>query len=723
MSKKKSNRGIKPKRKPPWVLGGIVLFLFTFLLLLQPSNLWKIVTVESASDTLLLYALSSLNFIAFIIFAFILIRSLLKLRQERRSFQLGSKLKTKLLIYFAGVTILPLIAMAVFSYLFMNRALDRWFTQIPENVVREAGVLQNRSLKDQFNQTTQMLAVLLDGEDVDSQDLQRIVESGKLLHLEVVSEDGEKISASNQKINDADKKQLEKILSFIYSQSPDEKNASDGKGFYLERAKTSDGKELIAVLDMRSAENLSNVALDSLRQLDQLKSEQRIIRQLGLTTLALLTFLLIFAASWFAFYVAKGLTRPIRALAEGADEIAHGNFAHRVDVFAEDELKLLVDVFNDMSATLEENSAELQERRKYIETVLQSLSTGVISFDKENHVTTINKAAVQMLKLENADFTKIKLNRIVSKENNQILETLISRAKRIGQATEQTILQREFADGSAEIGENLPVAITATALPDENGVVIVIEDLTELITAQRATAWQEVARRMAHEIKNPLTPIQLSAERIAKRFSLANGIDENKELSPINSNNKRTSKIIKDGTNTILREVSSLKAMVDEFSRYARLPNVKLIEGNLNNVINQATLLYEDRQDEVNINTELSEDLPKLMIDTEQLKRVFVNLLDNAFESFEESAENKEILIKSYVDLARGIVVSEVSDNGKGIDPRNFQKLFQPYFSTKGRGTGLGLAIVQRIISEHNGKIKVVSNNPQGAKFIIELPL
>jgi nitrogen fixation/metabolism regulation signal transduction histidine kinase len=346
---------------------------------------------------------------------------------------------------------------------------------------------------------------------------------------------------------------------------------------------------------------------------------------------------------------------------------------------------------------------------------LQSLSTGVISFDDRNHVTTINKAAIQMFKLEDADFATFKLNQLVNKENTRILETLISRAKRIGQAAEQTVLQREFADGSAEIGESLPVALTATALPNENGVVLVIEDLSELIAAQRATAWQEVARRMAHEIKNPLTPIQLSAERIAKN-----------ELRITNyefRENNKTSKIIKDGTDTILREVSSLKSMVDEFSRYARLPDPKLKLENLNGIIKQAAFLYEDRANDVKIEMILAENLPKTMIDEEQLKRVFVNLIDNSFEAFDESATNKAIFIKTFHDSARDLIVAEVSDNGRGIEPSSFQKLFQPYFSTKGRGTGLGLAIVQRIISEHGGKIKVVANTPKGAKFIVELPI
>ncbi len=728
MKEKQSDKINKTSRKPPWFLGGFVLLLLTFLIILQSSNLWQNLNVSSAGDTLILYALSSLNFVAFIIFAFILTRSLLKLRQERRALQLGSKIKTRLLVYFAAVSLLPLIAMAVFSGLFMNRAIERWFTQIPENVVREVGQINDQNTKEQskiFKQNTKLLANSLDNLAETELDLQKIVQTGNLVYIEIISGQGNTIARAARDISVTRQKQLEEQLSLIYKSQLNEISLADEKGFDVATAEMSGGRKLITAIDMSSAENVRLMVENSLKNFDQLKADQGFVQQIGFTTLGLLTFLLIFASSWTAFYIAKGLTRPIKALAEGANEIAQGNLSHRVEVLAEDELDLLVTTFNEMTAKLEENSTELEDRRKYIETVLQSLSTGVISFDEKNRVTTINKAAVRMFKLEDGDFKALKLDQLVSRENSEILETLISRAKRIGQASEQTILQRENADRSAEISENLPVALAASALPDENGVVIVIEDLSELIAAQRATAWQEVARRMAHEIKNPLTPIQLSAERIAKRFASLNGNREKDELRITNYElqDDKTSKIIKDGTETILREVSSLKSMVDEFSRYARLPNATLKEQNVNEIIEQSTLLYEDRREDVKIETNLAENLPNTMIDEEQMKRVFVNLFDNSFEAFDNTDIDKTIFVKTFFDSARDLVVAEFSDNGKGIEPSSFQKLFQPYFSTKGRGTGLGLAIVQRIISEHGGKIKVVSNTPKGAKFIIELPV
>ena len=727
-------------RTPLWLLGGIVLTLLTILVLLQSSNLWKNLAVETASDTVLLFALSSLNFFALVIFGFIFFRNLLKLVRERRALQLGSKIKTRLLLYFFAVSLLPLVAMAVFSYLFLNRAIDRFFTQIPENAIREAREVQRRAVEDQtvkLNETTRMLAQTLENEAVSAVVLREITEAGNLSHVSIWSKDGAVIARSEKTLAAEQKHELEQVLTFIRENRLGEQSLSDGRGFDAAAVDLSDGRRLVIVPGFRGQETVSSIIDNSLVEFEDLKTRQITVRQIGLWTLGLLTFLLFFASSWTAFYIAKGLTAPIKSLAEGADEIARGNLSHRVDVLAEDELALLVASFNQMSAKLEENSAELETRRRYIETILQSLATGVISFDAENRVATINQAAMHILKLEDADFTGFELNKLVNDENRAVLETLINRAKRIGQAAEQTVLQRESTDGRVEIGENLPVALTARALPNENGVVLVIEDLSELITAQRAAAWQEVARRMAHEIKNPLTPIQLAAERIAKRFaSQKNGNESGKQneskflnrsdfhnSEQQSSTNGQLTKIINESTETILREVSSLKSMVDEFSQYARLPDARLESGNLNEVIKQVVALYEDRFSDAVIQLRLAENLPPAMIDAEQLKRVFVNLIDNAIEAFNEDRLDKQITVKTFYDKARDIIVAEIADNGSGISPADFQKLFQPYFSTKGRGTGLGLAIVQRIVSEHHGKIKAVSNQPKGAKFIVELPV
>lgn len=691
-------------RTPPWIIGGLVVVLLGLLVYLQSSDFWRWFSDESVSSRLLLYALSSLNFIAFIILAFILLRNLLKLSRERRSLQLGAKIKTRLLMYFIGLSILPIIAMAVFSYLFMNRAVERWFTQIPKNVLDEA-----RNVKTlRQNEIARMLAKLLEKETISNQTLTQVAEAGNLLLIEILSPKNEVLAHSERQIEPQLKDELDRKLA-----------ASD-----VISVTFSDGRRLVIVPDLRPENRLGETIDESQADFESLKKEEGTIRQLGLTVLGLLTFLLIFISTWMALYLARGLAAPIKALAEGANEVADGNLSHRVEVLAEDELALLVNAFNQMSATLEANSIERQERRKYIETVLETLSTGVISFNSADKITTINQAAIQILKLEDTDFKNFSLSELVGEENRTVLEKLINRAKRIGQATEQTVLMRGNSNGNAETNESMPVALTASALPDKNGVVLVIEDLTELLQAQRASAWQEVARRMAHEIKNPLTPIQLSAERIAKRFY--EGETGRKRDGETNGERQRTkdkgqlAKIVAESTSTIINEVSSLKAMVDEFSRFARLPNVKLESGDLNELIKQTVALYEDR--EIKIEVDLAEDLPKTLLDDEQMKRVFVNLIENAIEAFEKTQDDKRISIKTWHNTARDLIIAEVADNGHGISPADFQKLFQPYFSTKGRGTGLGLAIVQRIIAEHGGKIRASNNLPKGAKFIVEIP-
>ncbi|MFN6964119.1 MAG: ATP-binding protein [Pyrinomonadaceae bacterium] len=713
----------KTRRRFPWLLGAVVLGLLVLLILLQSSNVWKTFAVETASDTLLLYALSSLNFIAFVIFGFIFLRSIIKLARERRSLQLGSKIKTRLLLYFAAVSLLPIVAMAGFSYLFMNRALERWFTQMPENVVRQAKEVQGEATADQSQRlagTARMLAAVIEKRPLSDGDLQTIAAEGNLTRIEMLGPDGSVLRASGKRLDAAAQAELQRILDYARAGLIDEPLLQDGRGFDAAVAPLSGGRKLIIVPDLAQDASVSDIVDKSLQEFDLLKQQQLTVRQIGLSTLGVLTFLLIFASTWTAFYIARGLAVPIKALAEGADEIAKGKLGHQVDVLAEDELALLVDSFNQMSARLAENAEAITRGRRYIETVLQSLPTGVISVDADNRVSTINRAAIGILSLETADFRGLELSKLVSEDNSRIFERLVSRARRVGHAAEQTSLRRETMTGRAPGDGTLPVALIATALPGDGGAVLVIEDLSDLISAQRAAAWQEVARRMAHEIKNPLTPIQLSAERIAKRFA----VEPAAVAAPpmLAAPDLQTSKIVREGTDTILREVRSLKAMVDEFSRFARLPDAALEPGDVNDVVRHVLAAYDGRLDDVAFEPVLDSRLPDALIDAEQLKRVFVNLIENAIEAFDDDAAGKVVAVTTRFDAARDVIVAEVADNGRGIEPSAFQKLFQPYFSTKGRGTGLGLAIVHRIISDHKGKIVAVPNEPSGARFVIEIP-
>jgi len=334
-----------------------------------------------------------------------------------------------------------------------------------------------------------------------------------------------------------------------------------------------------------------------------------------------------------------------------------------------------------------------------------------------------------------------KLTNVLNSDDATVLERLLRRARRAGRAAEQSQLTR--GPGGA-----IPVALTATALRgtdnDSRGVVLVIEDLSELLAAQRAAAWSEVARRIAHEIKNPLTPIQLSAERIARNFRVrapsgsegakvspnvpweadvpANGDNTNGSGLPTD-NREELARVVEECTTSITREVAGLKALVDEFSRFARMPPPRLEPADLNEVVRQTAQLYSERLDGVELRLFLDDGAPQAMIDIDQLKRVFVNLTDNALEALASMSDERCLTIRTRHDATRDLLIASVEDTGEGIPSGDLRRLFQPYFSTRGRGTGLGLAIVSRIINEHGGRVYAEANTPRGARFVIELPI
>jgi PAS domain S-box-containing protein len=357
------------------------------------------------------------------------------------------------------------------------------------------------------------------------------------------------------------------------------------------------------------------------------------------------------------------------------------------------------------------------------------MTTAVVSLAENDVVTTINATAAAMLSLHDGDGHNRPLGELMSADDYEACDRLLYRARRIGHSEEQTTWSRA---GNGDQGASISVALSATALRGPTGqgrgVVIMIEDLSELISAQRAAAWSEVARRMAHEIKNPLTPIQLSAERIAKNFSrLATPANGNGGAQPPETGGTVSPEafrsVVDECTSTITREVAGLKAMVDEFSRFARLPHASPEPADLNEVVNQAVALYHDRLDGVRLDVKLAHSLPEVLLDSKQIRRVLVNLIDNALEALASVESEKRITVATAHDPARGRLLLEIADTGPGIRREDFSRLFQPYFSTKGRGTGLGLAIVQRIIVEHGGKIRAEANRPQGTKSVVEMPL
>jgi len=749
----KQSRG----RAARWVLVGVVAFLLAVIAAQQLFNLGAVLPSETGSDTLLLYALSSLNFAAFVVFSFILLRNLLRLRRERHDRQPGAKIQTRLLAYFIGLSLLPIAAMATFSYLFLNRSVEKWMGRLPENVVervreqqREHLAVQNRDLRE----TTTLLAAMIKEKPQSEWQttLDRLASTGEITAVEIVSGDGVVAAHSETAVPASQRAELNSLLQSARGTNAQPDDAfANGKGFDLMGVPLTGPWRLMLVPHRRSDTDVNDTIAGSQREYQHLLQRQRKVRLLGVSTLGLMTLLLLFASTWVAIHLSRGFAAPIRSLAEASREVARGNLSHRVDRIADDELALLADSFNQMTAELEANRRDLEtgasalrdknlaleERRNYIETVLESLSTGVVSLDRADCVTTINTAAISILKLNERPSVTAKLTNLLNSDDATVLERLLRRARRAGRAAEQSQLTR--GPGGAT-----PVALTATALRgtdnDSRGVVLVIEDLSELLAAQRAAAWSEVARRIAHEIKNPLTPIQLSAERIARNFRVrtpgatvsqnvpweadapANGDNTNGSALPA-ENREELTRVVEECTTSITREVAGLKALVDEFSRFARMPPPRLEPADLNEVVRQTVQLYSERLDGVELRLLLDDEAPQAMIDIDQLKRVFVNLTDDALEALASRSDERCLTISTKHDATRDLLIASVEDTGEGIPSGDLKRLFQPYFSTRGRGTGLGLAIVSRIINEHGGRVYAEANTPRGARFVIELPI
>jgi two-component system nitrogen regulation sensor histidine kinase NtrY len=429
----------------------------------------------------------------------------------------------------------------------------------------------------------------------------------------------------------------------------------------------------------------------------------------------MVTLLILFGATWMGSYLAKRITRPVLMLSVAAREIGAGRLDQRVEPQSNDEFGSLVEAFNTMASeletsrrnvdrgtiALERKNLEVEGRRRYIETILERITTGVVSVDAAGAITTINHAASRLLSL-NRETVGQPARAVFDRLDLRPLGVLVAGAAR-GKAepsAHEIALARE--------GQELHLAAVATPLIGDSGVsegvVLVFDDVTPLIRAQKVAAWREVARRLAHEIKNPLTPIQLSAERLRRHFAGA---------AP------QARALVDECTQTIVGEVESLKGLVDEFSQFARMPSPRTVPTDLAQLITDTVALYNGIFTDVRIDQRFCPGLPLVRLDPEQIRRVIINLVDNAIEAMERRGA---IVVETQLDAANNLVRVVVADNGPGIPAAERDKLFLPYYSTKRRGSGLGLAIVRRIIAEHGGSIDVGDNTPRGTRFTIELP-
>jgi two-component system nitrogen regulation sensor histidine kinase NtrY len=428
-------------------------------------------------------------------------------------------------------------------------------------------------------------------------------------------------------------------------------------------------------------------------------------------TLSIVTLVIIFLATWFGLTLAKGITDPIQDLVLATNRITQGDLDSRIDIEADDEIGLLVKSFNQMTKDLkksknsvEEANINLEQRRKYMETVLRNVSAGVISVDKAGMITTINRAAEKMFDIKSEKVLFQNYRDLMIPEHLSLVDEFLQEMKESNESLLEKQLEVMLKDKA------LTVLLTITTIQDEegndSGIVVVFEDLTQIQKAERAAAWREVARRMAHEIKNPLTPVQLSAQRLQRKYGDKLGEEGS---------------VFKECTQTIIDQVEVLKNLVNEFSRYARMPVTSLTLNDLNAVVAEAVLLFQDAHKDIVFEFKPSEGLPKFDLDAEQINRVMINLLDNAVAAINKKNGRIEITV-SYDEQHRKATVA-VADDGAGVPSSNKRKVFEPYFSTKKFGTGLGLAIVNSIISDHHGQVSVADNNPTGTIVSFQLPV
>jgi nitrogen fixation/metabolism regulation signal transduction histidine kinase len=458
---------------------------------------------------------------------------------------------------------------------------------------------------------------------------------------------------------------------------------------------------------------------ESERQFFQLSRKDKLLRQTYMGVLLLLTVLVLFASTWFALFLSKFVTRPVAALAAATEEISRGRFDYRIDMTAGDELGKLVQSFNRMAEELEVNrgkleassqslaeaNAALEQRRRQMEIILESIPTGVLSLNAERVVTRTNTSLNRIFRSPQSPFViGSSLTECFPPETVGDLAPMLRKADRMSSVTSQMEIEWNH--------QHLDLAVTVASLHDERhrlGYVLVFEDLSDLLRAQKQAAWREVARRVAHEIKNPLTPIALSAERIRRHLERGHAPDE------------QSLAIVRGCALTIGSAVETVRTLVDEFSTLARFPSSQPQPADMNAIIVNALSLFDGRLDGITVRTDLAHDLPKVMADSEAMKRALANLVDNAAEAMRDTLL-REIYISSALAENRDSIEVVVADTGHGVTQELKEKLFLPYFSTKKRGTGLGLAIVSRIIEDHHGTIRVEENSPVGARFILELP-
>lgn len=692
------------------------------------------------ASNILIFALVNVNLILLILLVLLLFRNLFKIYLERRDNLLGSKFRVKLVVTFLSLALLPAALLFLVASNLITTSVDSWFNiQVEESLERSLEVAEAyyQGAHDRGVATARQIGrrIAVEGLlDANEPYLNRVAKEKReefgLAVIEIFDRKGrERLQIRGEEITEEDpvtpashfiRRALEgHEESVVQATSTGDLVqgivpivVSSGKGPIL-------GAVAVGYLIPGGMAHKTTDIVTGIKEYKQLKLLKNPIKGIYIMLFLMVTLVIIFAAVWVGVHMTRRITVPIQELAKGTRAVAAGNLDYRVQVEADDEIGILVDSFNrmtedlgrseleltDTNRNLQQTNVELNQRRAYMETVLESIGAGVLSVDTEGRVNTLNYAASRMLALDPADALQRHYRIVFAAEPLAPLCHLMDRMVREGRGAvnEQVTLSL--------LGRGATFMVNVSSLRDRGGqylgMVVVFDDVTQLIRAQQAMAWGEVARRIAHEIKNPLTPIKLSTQRLRKKFA-----ERSAEFSGV----------FDQCTQTIIHEVDALKALVDEFSRYARMPTSFPRPGNLHALIDQILNLYSGVSRRIHLTAVLDPQVPPVNLDPDHMKRALVNLVDNAVAAVEEAGEAGEICLMTRYLPEEGKVRLEVTDTGPGIPLEDRERLFLPYFSTKKTGTGLGLAIVYRVVTEHSGTIRVEENYPRGTRMVIEFP-
>ena len=708
----------KRRKREGWVILATTLMVLAFAFF--EVQLPDVSPEYSLGNNIAFFLLINVNVILLGLLVFLVVRNLIKLVFERKRRILGSRLRVRLVLAFIALSLVPTLLLFVIAGGFVTRSFERWFDLQVENALQgslEIGqtYYQNSANNALFyaRQLSQRMTQegLFEGQRFG--ELKDFVQSKQreynLGTVELFSPDHQSlVVAFNEQVpTGVTVKPENEFLNRALRGLEVTRTQAFGEGDIIRGGVPIYSKDRrvlgVVVVDYYVPKSITKKALQISRSYEQYKHLMFLktpVKNSYILTLLLITLVIIFAATWCGLYLAKGITVPIQKLAEGTHEVAHGNWDYEIESGGDDEIGTLVESFNQMTRDLKQINVELEQRKRFVETLLANITAGVIAVDPSGKITTWNKAAEDML--------GVKAELLLGKNQQEILQFGQLQVMReiLESVKDRESVEREIKIASPD--RLLTVVVTAATLRDDErksvGVMVFLEDITQIQKVQRMEAWREVARRIAHEIKNPLTPIQLSAERLRKRY--AKVLEGN-------------GAILDKCTSTIIQQVDELKNLVNEFSQFARLPSARLTTNDLNEIAQEALFLFKEGHNHIHFELRSGE-LPSLDLDREQIKRVIINLLDNAVAAVEE---NGEIKISTSYDGARGVVYLEVADNGCGVDSDARARIFEPYFSTKKNGTGLGLTIVNQIVEDHRGYIRVRPNEPQGTRFTIELPV